>query len=690
MALLCATVFLLLVARPASAKLPEGIHIISGPTVTKISSSSVTIKWTTDKAKAGEVEWGAKKGRYPHVLTESAATTDHSVKITGLARKAAYYYKVKTGRANSRDKRFKTANYDDAPFTFANMGDNRGDHIQDDISHVTPGFQNILNVATANAPAFTVHVGDMFIGGTDQSNTESMYTVFKQAIQPLIAASAFTQYPFTVSPGNHEMRPACADSASGCTPSFDPYELFCQELPNQPQNGPAGYLGTTFSFDYGNTHIASIDACHFDADATTADWDLYDLHGAVITWLDADLTAAQQRHVRHIFVFGHPEAWAPDGIRWSVGSSGTQADLYAEVNHLAVGSGGTILASQDGANWTPQPSGTTATLRAVAEGSVLVAVGDGGTILTCPLTGSTWTSSVSGTTSQLNGVFSDGTSFVAVGEAGTILTSADGVTWAAASSGTGQDLACVTQASIPGHKMYVAVGKGGTLLTSHDASTWTAQSSGTTEDLNGVTGGWAYGVPLIVAVGSGGTVLSSPDSVTWTVGSSGISADLNAVLSTHIYIAVGDGGTVITSEDGLEWDQQQSGLTSDLQGMGNWDPDELQASEYIAVGAGGALATSPEWLGVASLGNYKSQRDKLWQVLASHGVDAYLCGHVHIFDDSFTVAGVVQWLQGISGCHAAGNNLWTLWSIDGDTATAQNMDENGNVVYTRVIQSSQP
>jgi hypothetical protein len=39
------------------------------------------------------------------------------------------------------------------------------------------------------------------------------------------------------------------------------------------------------------------------------------------------------------------------------------------------------------------------------------------------------------------------------------------------------------------------------------------------------------------------------------------------------------------------------------------------------------------------------------------------------------MTGVVQWLQGISGCHAAGENLWTLWNIDGDTATAQNMDE---------------
>ena len=651
------------------------------------------VTWTTDKAKAGKVKLGASKGHYTTTLTEPTATANHSVTLTGLTKNTTYHYKVKTGTAKSADGTFKTANYSDAPFLFANMGDNRGDSVADDTTHVTPGFQAILAAAAAKAPAFTVHVGDLFVGHSDLADTQAMYGVFKAAIQPLIGASSFTQYPFTISPGNHEMRPACASvnaPEAECTAAFDPFVLFNQQFPSQPQNGPAGYLGTTFSFDYGNSHFASIDACRFDQNATTSDWDLYDLHDSVIQWLDADLTAAQQAHVRHIFVFGHPEAWAPDGIRWSTGSSGSQADLYAMGPMVAVGASGTILASQDGVTWTPQVSGTNATLRAVADGSVLVAVGDGGTILTCPVSGSTWTPSHSGTANALNSVFTNGSLFVAAGAAGTILTSGDGISWKAQVSGTGQDLSCVTQASIPDHKMYVAVGKGGTILTSHDASTWTAQTSGVTEDLTSVTGGWTYGVPLIVAVGTGGTVLTSPDSVVWTRGTSGVSADLNAITNTRIFIALGDGGTVITSEDGIGWDRQESNTTSDLLGVNHWDPDELKTEEYLAVGKGGALLTCPEWLDVASLGNYKSQRDKLWQVLANHKVDAYLCGHVHIFDDSFTVDGVVQWLDGISGCHALGENRWTSWSINGDTATADLLDENGTVTYTRVIQSSQP
>jgi hypothetical protein len=687
------TILLLSVPVLAASGTTGGTHIIQGPNVGRISGSSVTVTWTTDKAKAGKVKWGAQKGDYPHALKEAEATVNHSLTLTGLKQNKKYHFRVVVGETKSHDGTFTTANYSDAPFTFANMGDNRGETSDEDTQHVTPSFQNVLNAALAKSPAFTLHVGDLFIGHSDLAKTQQMYGVFKAAIQPLVATSA-APYPFTISPGNHEMRPDCATlkgtSEANCTPDFDPFVLFNQELPNQPQNGPPGYVGTAFSFDYGNTHVASIDACRFNASATTEDFDLYDLHDAVIDWLDADLAAAQQAHYRHLFVFGHPEAWAPDGIRWSAGSSGTLADLHAVSGRLAVGASGTILASKDGLTWAPQVSGTTATLRALAANPLFVAVGDSGTILTCAATGTTWTPRASGTTHDLRNVFSSGALFVAVGSAGTILTSSNGITWEAAHSGTTKDLHAVTQGSIPGHKMYVAVGKGGTILTSHDATIWTAQASGTTEDLLSITGGNSYGNPLLVAVGSAGTILTSLDSVTWIPQVSGVAANLNAVLCTHIFIALGDGGVVITSEDGIQWDPQVSGTTSDLMGIDHWDPDELKASQYYAVGADGVIATSPEWLGVSSLSNYRSQRDKLWQVLKNHGVDAYLCGHVHIFDDSFTVDGVVQWLDGNSGSTGVGNGRWTLWSIDGETATADLMDESGNATYTRVIQSSQP
>jgi hypothetical protein len=153
-----------------------------------------------------------------------------------------------------------------------------------------------------------------------------------------------------------------------------------------------------------------------------------------------------------------------------------------------------------GWNWRiPLPTGNN--LYGVSYGnSTFVAVGGGGTILTSP-DGATWTSRSSGTTNDLGGVSYGNSAFVAVGGGGTVLTSPDGATWTSQRSGTTNDLGGVNY----GNTTFVAVGGGGTVLTSPDGATWTSQRSGTTNDLYGIS----YGNSTFVAVGQSGTVLQS-------------------------------------------------------------------------------------------------------------------------------------------------------------------------------------
>ena len=555
---------------------------------------------------------------------------------------------------------------------------------------VTQSFQNILDTAVAKRPAFSVNVGDFYFGYANLADTQKMYSVFKAAIQPLAAIG-----PYYITPGNHEMTPPCTfletPGAEGCTPDYDPFALFNQELPGQPQNGPPGYVGTCFSFNSGNTHVASIDTCRFNAQLSNPVADFYDLSDIEIAWLDADLTQAQQAHFRHLFVFGHAFAWSADGVRWKSGASGAQADLYAETGKVAVGSSGTILTSQDGTTWTQQVSGTTAALRAVVQAGLLVAVGDSGTILTSQ-DGSTWTARTSKTSANLTGAANLLPYIVVVGSSGTILTSLDGITWTSSASPTSKDLYAITKGAVGSQQLFVAVGKAGTILTSPDGKGWTTRISGTTADLYGVAMGTASGNPVFAAVGSSGAIVTSPDGTSWTPRTSGVTAALRAVTNSgFIFIAVGDGGTVVTSQDGIGWASQNSQTASDLTGIGYAYVGEIGESEYFAVGKMGAIQRSPEWLsGAADLGAYLSQRDKFWQVLSIHGVDAYICGHVHLCDDGFVEDGVVQWINGNSGNTGTGNGRWTLWAINGETATAQLLDESGNVTYTRVVQSAQP
>ncbi len=119
---------------------------------------------------------------------------------------------------------------------------------------------------------------------------------------------------------------------------------------------------------------------------------------------------------------------SPDGNSWTDRAPPTSAPFLAGVATsgsltVAVGAGGTILTSTDGASWTPVVSGTTQALNGVSwSGALWVVVGDGGTVLTSP-DGSKWTVQNSGTKAPLLSVTHNGTRFVAVGSANTLITS---------------------------------------------------------------------------------------------------------------------------------------------------------------------------------------------------------------------------------------------------------------------------
>jgi photosystem II stability/assembly factor-like uncharacterized protein len=90
--------------------------------------------------------------------------------------------------------------------------------------------------------------------------------------------------------------------------------------------------------------------------------------------------------------------------------------------YVAVGAGGTILTSTDGATWTAQPSLTNNDLTAITYGGQFVAVGKGGVIFTS-LDGLTWEARASGTTNDLTAVTRTVSGYAAVGALGTYVTS---------------------------------------------------------------------------------------------------------------------------------------------------------------------------------------------------------------------------------------------------------------------------
>jgi hypothetical protein len=182
----------------------------------------------------------------------------------------------------------------------------------------------------------------------------------------------------------------------------------------------------------------------------------------------------------------------------------------------------------------------------------LVAVGSGGCILTSA-DGNNWTHAESGSTAWLVGICRSPLGFVAVGDLGTILLSADGQVWRSArSSGTNERLNRVAYSK----GLYVAVGEHGTILSSTDAENWTPRHSG---------GGWLHGLgprlpsteqfraldgilvqPEWICAGQGGRVLASDDGLTWH-DLHGDTVDIECLITdnySNCFTAFGADGTI--------------------------------------------------------------------------------------------------------------------------------------------------
>ena len=253
-------------------------------------------------------------------------------------------------------------------------------------------------------------------------------------------------------------------------------------------------------------------------------------------------------------------ALSPDGLHWSVRSSGTpslRGITWTGSQLIAVGNQGTIITSPDGYRWTAQVSNATETLNAVAgsnsnAGPLIMTVGAGGVLLTSP-DGVKWTRKVSKTAENLNGIAWTGSKFVLVGDNGVILTALPtGVPPGTQVSGTAEDLAAV---AVNANGKIVAVGSNGTIVVSSDAFNWGSRVSNTTASLQAVVAaGSVAGNIQFIAVGTSGRIVTSNNANTWGPAQSKTGASLSGVAwSGTLFVAVGAAGTFDTSPDGVVW-----------------------------------------------------------------------------------------------------------------------------------------
>lgn len=255
----------------------------------------------------------------------------------------------------------------------------------------------------------------------------------------------------------------------------------------------------------------------------------------------------------NVLGYGSTLLTSSDGSSWSSVGSGATSSAYSlkwvSDRYVAATQNPYILDSTTGENFTIKADTGSSSIylyTVTKVGSTYIAVGEDisgfATFTSTDL--STWTKRTS-ETAQIKYLSNNGTIVVAVGVGGSVRTTSDGITWTTRTSSTTQDLNDIIWTG----SQFIAVGNNGTIITSSNGTTWTSRTSGTADQLLGI----AWSGSRYVAVSVNGT-FTSTDSVSWSSGSFDAWGQ-SVIWVNSFFIAVDYNLSIFKSIDGLTWEE---------------------------------------------------------------------------------------------------------------------------------------
>jgi hypothetical protein len=192
---------------------------------------------------------------------------------------------------------------------------------------------------------------------------------------------------------------------------------------------------------------------------------------------------------------GGTSATSSSGEHWEIhpiAGDRFRGVTYAGLQYVGVGDGW-IARSTAGVTWTTESSPEGAVLHSIAAGGgSMVAVGPGGALFVSD-DGANWFKPFLYVTADLDRVVWLGDQFIALGRGGTILRSTDALNWNDALAATTADL----KGAAVGPGGMILVGDDGTILGSDEGEVWTRRLSGVGSSLHDVS----WGDDRFVAVG---------------------------------------------------------------------------------------------------------------------------------------------------------------------------------------------
>lgn len=237
---------------------PGAPRIVRGPWLTSPSPTGATIVWESDSAAPARAIVDGRS-------YDGGSGTHHQALIADLEPARSYRYHVEVGppekAQSSEEGRLATSPEPGERVRFVVYGDNRTDG---------DAHRRVVQAIENEGADFLVNTGDL-VGTNSDSEWQSFFD---------IEYSLLRDVPLFPTVGNHEA------STAGGEPHMA--ELF-PEAGAQSLGG-----GRVYGADYGDVHVAVVDSNG-------------DLHQQA-PWLEADLSSAEARGARHLFVVMH---WGP-------------------------------------------------------------------------------------------------------------------------------------------------------------------------------------------------------------------------------------------------------------------------------------------------------------------------------------------------------------------------------------------
>jgi hypothetical protein len=300
--------------------------------------AEIILSWTADAASSQTVSWSLPQeeaGYFQYVSAadyaldgfNSAAQISaaaerlsggggnskwrYSATATGLA-PGDYYYRVGGSGAWSAVSAFTLVAADADEYSFLYLGDPQFDS-SGDMQSSYAAWGALLSNAYSRDPnlAFGLIGGDLVNDGNDLNQFNALLKH---------ASGIFSCIPLMPANGNHE-----SNFSSGKP------ELYLKNFA-LPQNGPEGFEGEMYSFDYGSSHILVLNS-HIYSGEQNLSAAQYD---AVKDWIYADLSAS--RALWKIVMFHHP-AYPVEADNVSAAVKANWLPLFeqAQVDLLLVG-----------------------------------------------------------------------------------------------------------------------------------------------------------------------------------------------------------------------------------------------------------------------------------------------------------------------------------------------------------------